>query len=299
MRFIKCTILFLFIPMISIQGQSFLDNIRKLPEKISEKFNEYWHFYKANFDKAYKGKEEHRRRRIWERSLLKIYHHNLEAAAGHHTYTLRDNDIADLSSREYHKALVKLLPSRKRRISDDEIVGAVHHDPRSIPTHLDWRKLGFKTKPVNQRDCGSCYAYSIAESIAGQIFKKTGLVIPLSAQQLVDCSTITGNLGCAGGSLRNTMKYFERVGGLMAQVNYPYKARESSCKYNGDLSAANVSSWAILPAQDERALEAAVATIGPIATSINASPKTFQLYQILLCHEMNFFRKFCTRTTLD
>lgn len=45
------------------------------------------------------------------------------------------------------------------------------------------------------------------------------------------------------------------------------------------MSVANVTSWAILPARDERALEAAVATIGPIATSINASPKTFQLYQ--------------------
>lgn len=41
----------------------------------------------------------------------------------------------------------------------------------------------------------------------------------------------------------------------------------------------NVSSWAVLPARDERAMEAAVARIGPIAASINASPHTFQLYQ--------------------
>ena len=44
-------------------------------------------------------------------------------------------------------------------------------------------------------------------------------------------------------------------------------------------SVVNITSWAILPARNERALEAAVATIGPIAVSINASPKTFQLYQ--------------------
>lgn len=41
----------------------------------------------------------------------------------------------------------------------------------------------------------------------------------------------------------------------------------------------NVSSWAILPARDERAMESAIAKIGPIAASINASPHTFQLYQ--------------------
>ncbi|XP_015112300.1 cathepsin L1 [Diachasma alloeum] len=278
MGFFKCTVLFLFIPLISIQGYSLFGNINKLPKAISEKLDECWYFYKAIFDKDYNGREEPHKRAAWEQNLLKIYEHNLMAAAGHHSYILRDNHIADLGSRQYHKEMVKLIPSRKRRASDDEMVGAVHHDPRLIPTHLDWRKLGFRTGPVNQRDCGSCYAYSIAESIAGQIFKKTRLLIPLSAQQLVDCSTITGNLGCTGGSLRNTMRYFERAGGLMAQVNYPYKARESQCKYHEDLSVANISSWAILPARDERALEAAVATIGPIATSINASPKTFQLY---------------------
>lgn len=41
----------------------------------------------------------------------------------------------------------------------------------------------------------------------------------------------------------------------------------------------NITTWAILPARDERAMEAAVAKIGPIAASINASPHTFQLYQ--------------------
>lgn len=54
--------------------------------------------------------------------------------------------------------------------------------------------------------------------------------------------------------------------------------QKSVCKYQPELSIANVTEWAILPARDERALEAAVATIGPIAASINASPKSFQLY---------------------
>lgn len=40
----------------------------------------------------------------------------------------------------------------------------------------------------------------------------------------------------------------------------------------------NVTSWSILPAKDEEALKTAIATVGPIAVSINASPQTFQLY---------------------
>ena len=119
---------------------------------------------------------------------------------------------------------MKLTPSRRRRLEDEEMVAAVLHDPNRIPLSLDWREKGFITQTENHRSCGSCYAYSIAGSISGQIFKQTGLVVPMSEQQLVDCSTQTGNLGCSGGSLRNTLRYLERARGLMADVSYPYTA---------------------------------------------------------------------------
>ncbi|XP_015600148.1 cathepsin L1 [Cephus cinctus] len=249
-----------------------------LPPEISEKLSDYWHRYKSMFNKTYTGTMESIRRMAWEENLLKIYEHNLLAAAGHYTYTLRDNPYADMTTRQYIREMVKLIPSRRRRLSDDQMVSAVLHDPRRIPRYLDWRERGFRTEEENQKDCGSCYAYSIAGSIQGQIYKKTGMLIPLSEQQLVDCSISTGNLGCSGGSLRNTLRYLEKAKGLMAQTNYPYKAEQGQCRFQEDMSVVNITSWAILPSRDERALEVAVATIGPIATSINASPKTFQLY---------------------
>lgn len=46
-----------------------------------------------------------------------------------------------------------------------------------------------------------------------------------SIQQLVDCSITAGNLGCAGGSLRNTLKYVQSIGGLMLEDDYPYTAK--------------------------------------------------------------------------
>lgn len=54
----------------------------------------------------------------------------------------------------------------------------------------------------------------------------------------------------------------------------------------------NITSWAVLPARDEKALEAAVATIGPIAASVNASPKTFQLYQWVFFYSLLLFGNF-------
>jgi len=51
-----------------------------------------------------------------------------------------------------------------------------------------------------------------------------------SPQQLIDCSIISGNLGCAGGSLRNTLKYIQAAGGLMFENQYPYTGKvEDSC----------------------------------------------------------------------
>lgn len=118
-----------------------------------------------------------------------------------------------------------MLPSRRRRDEDDQIVSAALRKPSKIPKYLDWRECGFITPPRNQRDCGSCYAYSIAGTIEGQLFKNNGKLITLSEQQLVDCSTTTGNIGCAGGSLKNTLRYLDRSKGIMAGVSYPYTAQ--------------------------------------------------------------------------
>ena len=105
------------------------------------------------------------------------------------------------------------------------MVADILQDPRKIPKYLDWRECGFITPPRNQRDCGSCYAYSIAGTIEGQLFKNNRKLITLSEQQLVDCSKATGNLGCSGGSLKNTLTYLERSRGIMSGANYPYKAK--------------------------------------------------------------------------
>lgn len=52
------------------------------------------------------GNLENTRRTAWEQNLVEIYKHNLMAAAGHHSYTLRDNHIADLSTRQYIRNMV-------------------------------------------------------------------------------------------------------------------------------------------------------------------------------------------------
>lgn len=176
-----------------------------------------------------------RARKAYDENSRHIQEHNEHAQRGKYSFEIRANSMADLSHEAYLKNFVRLRESAHpethapHHVDHDDYaaqqVGATQHIPTgvyTIPRSLDWRRLGFKTPAFNQATCGSCYAFSIATSIAGQVFKRTGRVVPLSVQQMVDCSASFGNAGCQGGSLRATFRYLASTKGLMRMVDYPY-----------------------------------------------------------------------------
>jgi len=126
----------------------------------------------------------------------------------------------------------------------------------------------------DQGSCGSCWAFSAISTWESAWFLKTGNLLSLSDQQLVDCST--SNSGCNGGWMANAWE--EMKTGVMNQTDYPYTASDGTCSYNAAKAVATLTSYAYTPSGDEVALANAVSTIGPISVAIYASGGLFGFY---------------------
>ncbi|XP_010179574.1 PREDICTED: cathepsin S-like isoform X2 [Mesitornis unicolor] len=127
--------------------------------------------------------------------------------------------------------------------------------------------------------CGSCWAFSAVGALEAQVKLKTGTLVSLSAQNLVDCSTMYGNKGCGGGLMTSAFQYIIDNEGIDSDESYPYTAQNGTCQYNASTRAATCSKYVELPYADEAALKDAVANIGPVSVGIDATQPTFFLYR--------------------
>lgn len=148
----------------------------------------------------------------------------------------------------------------------------------NLPKSVDWRKKGAVTEVKQQGDCGSCWAFSTTGAVEGQHFLKTGKLVSLSEQNLIDCTDAHGESGCKGRSRHDTLDWMISHGGVESEKAYPYKGVSESCKYNQKLSAATVQKVIDIPSGNESKLQEAIVQIGPISVAVDYSAESFQFY---------------------
>jgi hypothetical protein len=130
--------------------------------------------------------------------------------------------------------------------------------------------------------CGSCWTFSVTGALEGQYYKKTGLLIKLSEQNLIDCNKdyIIGNFGCNGGNMLIAYNYVKLNNGISKSAVYPYRGSDIySCTYNPAYAVTSVSAYELLPPGNENLILLALVAIGPLSAAIDSSLPSFQNYR--------------------
>ncbi|XP_049881898.1 procathepsin L-like [Pectinophora gossypiella] len=241
----------------------------------------HWLEYKSVFKKQYLSLEhEMAAFSTWWDNLRRVARHNQQYLSGLQSYSLHLNHLGDLGTTDYFKKILKLIetPFLFDPAEDRHRTAYRKNLHRRVPRQVDWRAKGFTPRREEQSQCGACYAFAITHAVQAQLYKKHKKWGELSPQQIVDCSYGDGNMGCEGGSLRAALRYVAREG-LIMEKDYPYFGKKGHCNYSRLFVRAKPRRWSLLPPSDERAMQRALATIGPLPVAVNAEPFTFQLYR--------------------
>ncbi|KAJ1402151.1 Peptidase C1A, papain C-terminal [Sesbania bispinosa] len=209
---------------------------------------------------------------------FKIFMDNLEYIekfnnAGNNSYKLGLNKFSDLTSEEFIASHTGLkIPHSKNNMASSSVATL---DLTDIPSTIDWRQQGAVTGIKDQGQCGSCWTFSAIAAVEGIVQIKTGNLMSLSEQQLVDCASNEQNHGCGGGFMDNAFDYIQN-NGIASETDYPYQGMDENCQ-NDVTAVAQINGHVDVPPNSEEQLQQAVA-MQPVSVAIEAT-SDFKSYQ--------------------
>ncbi|XP_060589694.1 procathepsin L-like [Ruditapes philippinarum] len=263
-------------------GVSLALNSWELPQAfVNSELDQNWMWFKKAYNKSFTNENEEITRRLyWEDNMKFIRQHNEKYYRGEVTYSVGENDFADMADDEFEKTYLRglIVPEGEE---NDYPEGLTEPDVQ-LPRELDWRVQGLVSSVKNQGKCGSCWAFSALGALEGQVIKNHGgSEIPdLSEQNLVDCAKGEKyhNLGCKGGWMHNAYQYIKDNGGIDSEFCYPYRAIDQTCRYIRECRTARDCGYKKV-GRNEYSLRKALSNVGPIAIAMDVNHKGFWFYK--------------------
>ncbi|KAG8062959.1 hypothetical protein GUJ93_ZPchr0003g18477 [Zizania palustris] len=239
---------------------------------MMDRFREWQAAHSRSYPSA---AEALRRFEVYRRNAEYIDAANLRGGL---TYQLAENEFADLTEEEFLATYTGYYDA-DRDGADDSVIttsaGPVYGGGddnnltccSDVPASVDWRAKGAVVPPKSQSStCSSCWAFVTVATIESLTMIKTGNLVSLSEQQLVDCDGYDG--GCNLGSYGRAYRWVIENGGLTTEADYPYTARRGPCnRAKSARHAAKITGFGKVPPRSEAALQAAVAR-QPVAVAI-------------------------------
>eukprot|EP01043_Picozoa_sp_COSAG02_P005877 COSAG02_NODE_162_length_32474_cov_13.222511_13_plen_384_part_00 len=248
--------------------------------------------YEREFDRHYESEAERdQRRQIVEQNLRDARLHNADPGQ---TWKRGVNHFTDRTENEL--AVMKGLD--RELLFRPGTESAAHPVPQhllddsirmgDLPTSVDWREKGVVTPVKNQGGCGSCWTFASTETLESHYaIKHQGMLEELSEQFVLDCTPnpheCGGTGGCAGGTAELAYGRLSELSGIPSEWTYPYisgTGKAGQCHglplppqrpHTGVvMNAANVTGHVSLPNNEYEPMMKAVATLGPLAISVDA-----------------------------
>ncbi|XP_031622652.1 cathepsin L1-like [Contarinia nasturtii] len=248
-----------------------------------------WSKFKLKYSKKYENHtEDLMRMNIFKENRQKIAEHNEIYEKGLVSYQMALNKFADWTNDEFVQISGKIDKTPKSDAQNSNnglnktllaLMPFIEPVNATISSSIDWRKKGAVSEVKDQGHCGSCWTFAATGALEGQYFLKTGQLLSLSEQNILDCSTNYVTHGCNGGFRYYAFQYVKDNGGINTEESYPYDGSDdNTCRFNPKNSVATVFGMVDIPEGNETALVAALATVGPVSVSIDATHYSFRFY---------------------
>jgi len=247
------------------------------PLFTEEEYRREFSGWMTQFEKTYETEELFYRYDVFKSNMDLIATHNADTTQ---KYTMGVNQFSDMTADEFGRVHMSGMleketstqPIKEGKAQCSKFTGS------TTETSVDWVAKGMVSKVKNQAQCGSCWSFSSTGSLESSwAIKNNKAPVPLSEQQLMDCSWSYGNMGCNGGLMDYAFEYWIDNGGACTEADYPYTEKSShTCKKCTPV--AQVSECQDVTPQNPAELKAALAA-HPVSIAIQANQLAFQHYR--------------------